>query len=118
MGFIPIFITLGGSVMLFILVVHQGIKSKRSQFFYFCQATSDGIQSINSENKKSKYDFEELKNKYQDTKSKLKNNQLKFFNDQVRKPYQQAKLIQSQHNKFIAKKPYSFVARLLGIQAI
>lgn len=118
MGFIPIFITLGGSVLLFILVVRQGIKSKRSQFSQFCTETWAGLQSIKSEGNKSKPDFEELRKIYLEVKSKLKTEELTQFDNQVRKPFQQAKLIQSQHNLFIAKKPYSFVARLFGYRAI
>lgn len=118
MGFIPIFITLGGSVLLFILVVRQGIKSKRSQFFQFCDDTWQGIQTLKSVENKNKSDFEELRKNYIDAKSNLKTEELNLFDKEVRKPFQQAKLIQSQHNLFIAKKPYSFVARLFGYRAI
>ena len=67
---------------------------------------------------KIKSDFEELRKNYLDAKSNLKTEELNLFDKEVRKPFQQAKLIQSQHNLFIAKKPYSFVARLFGYRAI
>ncbi|AFL85878.1 hypothetical protein Belba_3375 [Belliella baltica DSM 15883] len=118
MGFIPIFITLGGSVLLFILVVSQGIKSKRSQFSQFCQLTWKGLEKYNLEKKDGKKGFEELRKKFLEAKSKLNTEDLLQFDIEVRKPFQQAKIIQSQHNLFIAKKPYSFIAKLMGFQAI
>lgn len=116
MGFIPIFITLGGSVLLFILVVRQGIKSKRSQYSQFCNETWIGVQAILSDESESNPNFEELRKKY--LEAKLKTKEIAQFDKEVRKPFQQAKLIQSQHNLFIAKKPYSYVARLFGYKAI
>lgn len=117
MGFIPIFITLGAAVLLFILVVRQSIQSKKSQFKEFCAQTWLGLQTFQTE-KEEIPSFEEIKKSYLEIKPMVKPDREVYFNQEVRKPYQQAKLVQAQYNKLIVKKPYSFISKLFGYQSI
>mgnify|MGYP006203663581 CR=1 FL=1 len=106
MGFIPIFITLGGAVLLFILVVRQGINSKKSQFNQFCNETWKGLLILAKEETQETPALDVIKLKYSSAKKDLLVDQEEYFENRIRKPFQQAKLVQSQHNKFISKKPW------------
>ena len=118
MGFIPIFLTLGGAVMLFIMVIHQSLKSKKKQFETLCDVTWEGLSQVNPEASDKTPSFERINSLYKKTKSELKDDQLGFYNAQIKKPIQEAKLIRIHYNNIIAKRPYSFVAKIFNIQPI
>ncbi|MCH7414962.1 hypothetical protein MM213_15785 [Belliella sp. R4-6] len=118
MGFIPIFLTLGGAVLLFIMVVRQSLKSKKKQFDTLCVATWTGLSQISPEASGETPSFEKINNLYKKAKSELKDDQLGFYNSQIKKPIQEAKLIRIHYNNLVAKRPYSFVAKIFNIQPI
>lgn len=118
MGFIPIFITLGGAVMLFMMVVNITLKTKKNQVFNLQTKVLEAMQKIGGKEvmdlKLDATDITAMKATYLQVKSKLKDNERELFEKEIKKPFQTAKLIKSQYNELLKKKPYSIVAKTLG----
>lgn len=110
MGFIPILLTFGGFIFLFALVVNQSIKSKKEQYK---TALLQLAGLLNLEMKNQDFNIDEIEaeiKKINDLDSQ-KTKSLKVL-------LGKAKLIRHQYNELIATKPYSFVAKPFGYQAI
>jgi len=109
MGFIPIFLTLGGFIFLFVIVVSTSIKNKKKEF----QMSFDQLKA--SLNTKENLDAS------RENLTRLENLYLKK-NEEERKSHKaelsQTKLHLFQYNRLLKKKPYSFVATLTGHQPI
>lgn len=122
MGFIPIFITLGGAVMLFMMVVNITLKTKKNQVFNLQAKVLEELQKIGGESvidlRINSNDTTALKATYMRVKNKLDDSEKAIFEKEIRKPFQTAKLIKSQYNELLKKRPYSTVAKLLGYSAI
>lgn len=118
MGFIPIFITLGGAVMLFMMVVNITLKTKKNQVFNLQTKVLEAMQKIGGKEvmdlKLDATDITAMKATYLQVKNKLKDNERELFEKEIKKPFQTAKLIKSQYNELLKKKPYSIVAKTLG----
>lgn len=115
MGFIPILLTLSAAIILFIMAVHNAMKSKKSQIENLAELMVKGLQGfsdnqISNDNTSS----EDLSKIFQSVKKGVKSNDETRFDLEVRKPYQQMKLLKSQYNQLLAKKPYSYVAQIMG----
>lgn len=117
MGFIPVVLTLSAAIILFFMAVNNSLKSKKIQIQEFQFQMLEGLKA---------FDLSFLPNQeiipaniseiYQKVKKNLQEDQFVAFDKKVRKPYQQVKLLKSQYNQLISKKPYSYVAKLMGHQ--
>lgn len=110
MGFIPILVTLGGFLLLFILVVNQSIKTKKEQYK---AALSELAKTLNMENLSASPSVEELEQQLSGlsgpTDPRAKSSKILLG---------RAKLLRHQYNRLISTKPYSFVAKLAGHSSI
>lgn len=116
MGFIPIFITLGGFVFLFMMVVHQHFKGKKRlylkvlgeiELLLFPSKNADAARS----------DLKELEQRLQ----ALRQTEGSHAPEDLQRAVmliKEAKLLRHQYQKLRSAKPYSFVALLLGHSAI
>ena len=122
MGFIPIFITLGGAVMLFMMVVNITLKTKKNQVFNLQANVLEELQKIGGKGvmdlRLDSTDATALKAAYIQVKNNLGDNEKAIFEKEIKKPFQTAKLVKSQYNDLLKKRPYSIVAKLLGYNAI
>ncbi|MDO9550897.1 hypothetical protein [Rhodonellum sp.] len=122
MGFIPIFITLGGAVMLFMMVVNMTLKTKKNQVLNLQAKVLEELQKIGEQGKMDlkldPNDTTALKAVYIQVKNNLGEKDKAIFEKEIKKPFQTAKLIKSQYNELLKRKPYSIVAKLLGYNAI
>lgn len=109
MGFIPIFVTLGGFVFLFIMVVSSSIKNKKLQFNQSFDLLKAQL-SINEDLAATKDNLYTLEKLYKEKKQNEAT--------QSKAALAQAKLHLFQYNNILKKKPYSFVANLTGHQPI
>jgi len=109
MGFIPIFLTLGGFIFLFIIVVSTSIKNKKKEF------------DMSFERLRASLDIREDLEANRANLTRLENQYLQK-NEEDRKilkaELSQTKLYLFQYNRLLKKKPYSFVATLTGNQPI
>lgn len=122
MGFIPIILTLSAAITLFILAVHNALKSKKSQAIRAQEAFRMGLNKLNYQPEFT-LGFERenlglMEKAYMAIKSEIKPENKEPFDMQVRNPYQAFRVTISQYNKLIKKKPYSFVAIITGHQPI
>ncbi|WP_291782249.1 hypothetical protein, partial [Cecembia sp.] len=105
------------AIILFIMAVHNSLKSKKSQIQELQLLMSEGIKTLTDISiNEMPSDTQKLSEKFQLAKISITESQEEEFHQKVRKPYQQIKLIKSQYNQLIARKPYSFVAKIMGHQ--
>lgn len=109
MGFIPIFLTLGGFIFLFIIVVSTSIKNKKKEFEKSFDSLKEslGIKNyLNADRENLSYleglHLHKMEAERQTSKVALSQTKLYLF----------------QYNRLLKKKPYSFVATLTGHQPI
>ena len=119
MGFIPVILNMSAAILLFILAVHNSLKSKKSQMEELRFSMEEGIKALTKDlSGMNMKDTDELSEIFHTAKSALEESHQEAFHLKVRKPYQQIKLLKSQYNQLIARKPYSFVAKIMGHQPI
>lgn len=122
MGYIPLILILAAVVVLFIMVVHTSIQSKKKSMLQFQDFLLEGLEKFGSKaNTSPGLNNESLKiieTEYKKTKAAIESKNLKKFEDLTKAPYQSLKLNISQYNKLIQQKPYSFVASLMGHKPI
>jgi len=109
MGFIPIFLTLGGFIFLFIIVVSTSIKNKKKEFEMSFEQLKASL-GITEHLEANRVNLARLDNEYlqkNETDRKLSKAELS-----------QTKLYLFQYNRLLKKKPYSFVASLIGHRPI
>lgn len=109
MGFIPIFVTLGGFIFLFIIVVSTSIKNKKKDFetsFDQFKASLDNREDLQANRENLSLLEKQYLEKNESDRKLLK------------AELSQTKLYLFQYNRLLKKKPYSFVATLTGHQPI
>jgi hypothetical protein len=122
MGYIPLIIILAAVVTLFFLVVNNTINSKKKAIIQYQNSIIEGLSKLgnhlNATPSTDMKTFGLIEVEYQKTKANLGEKNQKTFDKEVKLPYQALKLTKSQYNKLISKKPYSFVAGLMGHKTI
>jgi hypothetical protein len=115
MGFIPIILTLSAAIILFFMAVHNYLNLKKSQIQGLQSEMIKGFSGFDSDLKVSSVtDWDWVAKKYLELKKKHALDPNADFDKTLKKPFQQAKILKSQYNKLISKKPYSFVAQVMG----
>lgn len=109
MGFIPIFLTLGGFIFLFIIVVSTSIKNKKKDFEMSFEQLKGSLH-VNENLRADRENLNYLENLYLQKKEAGKT--------EAKTALSQSKLHLFQYNRLLGKRPYSFVAMLIGYQAI
>ncbi len=117
MGFVPIFITLGGFIFLFVLLVHQNMRQKKSSFLSAWQDLELQIQQHpnTAARKLDTGDLDAAERTYRSFQKSVpsdaeRTEDAKNFN----KFLIRSKRARYEYNNLIRMKPYSFVANLFG----
>jgi len=118
MGYIPIFLTLGGFVFLFVMVVHQNFKQKKQLFESALKNISATIRSIP---KTSHADYplpdviniKKAERLLQSLSKEEKTGEVQNQTNDIRQKLGEIKSLRYNYNKLIETKPYSFVATLM-----
>jgi hypothetical protein len=119
MGFIPIILTLSGAITLFFIAVHNSLKSKKTQILGLQAELIKAFTQLDSDSKISAIvDWNSITKKYLELKKKQESDPISGFDETFTKPLHQAKILKSQYNKIISKKPYSYVALLMGHKSL
>jgi len=118
MGYLPIIITLAGFITLFFLVVNQSMVAKKKTVLQIQLAFFEGLEKLRFAHKKEvglKSDtIKMIESEYNKAKSILSPKSESIFENEIRPVFQSLKVTISQYNKLIEKKPYSFVAKVMG----
>jgi len=115
MGFIPIILTLSAAIILFFMAVNNYLKFKKTQIQGLHSEMIKSFSDFDSDlNISSLTDWDKVSEKYMELKKKQESDALSDFDEKLKKPFQQAKILKSQYNSLISKKPYSFVANMMG----
>lgn len=122
MGFIPIILTMSAAIFLFFMAVNNAIKTKLKQIIELQAMMIAGLTKINPAITIStgitSSALAGIEKEYQRVKRDISAENKDLFEKSIKSPYANLKLIISQHNKLIERKPYSFVAQLMGHQKI
>jgi hypothetical protein len=115
MGFIPIFITLGGFVFLFVMVVNQHFKGKKRAYFHLLNDLHQLLYSGENPGE-AQASLKTLEQRFQALRQsgQLPAEHLHKAGFLIK----EAKLLRHQYQKLIGTKPYSFVAQVMGHSAI
>ncbi|MCL6260967.1 hypothetical protein M3O96_17820 [Aquiflexum sp. TKW24L] len=118
MGYLPIIITLSGFIGLFFLVVNQSMIAKKKAILQILQALFDSLGKSGS-TPQNPIDLQAktihyIDGEYLRAKSTLNGKTQSSFEKEIRPVYQSLKVTISQYNKLIGKRPYSFVAKVMG----
>lgn len=122
MGFIPIILTMSAAIFLFFMAVNNAIKTKLKQIIELQEIMIAGLTKINPAitiaSGITSSALAGIEKEYQQVKGNISAENKDLFEKNIKSPYANLKLIISQHNKLIERKPYSFVAQLMGHQKI
>lgn len=115
MGFIPIFITLGGFVFLFIMLVNNNLNSKKKSFYLRLEAlkkiVSETYPTVSVSGEINLKTIEQqFREEINSTTSPTRNEADKQINSQIAA----CKLARFQYQRLKDTKPYYFVAKLFG----
>jgi hypothetical protein len=117
MGFVPIFITLGGFIFLFVLLVHQNMRQKKSTFLSAWQDLELQIQQHPNAaaGKLDTGDLEAAEQAYRSfQESGPADAERPADANKVKKLLIRSKRARYEYNNLVRMKPYSFVAKLFG----
>ncbi|WP_339922822.1 hypothetical protein [uncultured Cyclobacterium sp.] len=123
MGFIPIFLTLGGFVFLFMMVVHQNFKQKKHLFESELKSISTSISRLSKTNTvgetvPKKVNIKDVERSLQSLNKKDKTAEVQIETNALRQKLGEIKRLRYNYNKLIKTKPYSFVATLMRDHSI
>lgn len=122
MGFIPIILTMGGAILLFFMAVNQSLLAKKSAMIQLQKGIIEAFRRFGkdypTQESFSTAGLSLIDEGYRALNSgvDIKNNV--NFEAEVRIPYRDLKVTIDQYNRLVRKKPYSFVAKVMGHKAI
>lgn len=118
MGYLPIIITLSCFIGLFFLVVNQSLMAKKKSILQIQQAFFNELEKLETVHQKevglNPQIFKKIDEQYAKTKAENSRKSNSTFETEVRPIFHSLKITISQYNKLIEKKPYSFVAQVMG----
>jgi hypothetical protein len=123
MGFIPIFLYLGGFIFLFMMVVANNLKNKRLLYQKSFGQLVSNLRELDEDLTMQTTPLEKLKlgeveRYYQSLKINANEERLAFLKQKVKPTLAQTKLHLYWYNKLIKAKPYNFVAKIMGYSPI
>ncbi len=119
MGYLPIFLYLASFIFLFVLVITNTLKSKRSRYYQALEKVVDQLENVEKKELgkqplTNRKDLEEIEKHYQTLKASADKDVLAYLNNTVKPSLLQAKMQQYWYNNLVSKAPYSFVAKIMG----
>jgi hypothetical protein len=121
MGFIPIIVTLAGACLLFIIVVGNHLVTRKNHITRIQENILKGLNELGVMIPSNSSSFSNMDQFHAEVLEVLNNERI-LQNDSFRKSItdqlQSIQMVRLQYNQLIAQKPYSFVAKIKGIQAI
>lgn len=116
MGFVPIFITLGGFVFLFVLLVHQNMRQKKSVFSSAWKDLEHQLQQHQKTpaNKLAPGDLEGAEKSYRSLQKAASEDAGQMDTATFNELLLHLKRARYEYNNLVRMRPYSFVANLFG----
>jgi hypothetical protein len=118
MGFIPIILTMGGAILLFFMAVHQSLIAKKNAILRLQAAVFEGFKvfgaSYSLQPAISPTVVDQIDEGFRILKAKADAKNNAQFEAKVKIPYGDMKVTIDQYNRLVKKKPYSFVAKVMG----
>src|SRR5690554_122401 len=123
MGFLPIFLYLAGFILLFMLVVTNSFKSKKAQYTQALEELHEHLSAFDPDGAhpadlEGEFSLRDLEKRYSSLRSTISGDQLSVLEESVKPMLGKAKLRLHWYNRLVQKKPYSFVAGIMGYSAI
>lgn len=122
MGFIPIILTMSGAILLFFMAVNQSFLAKKSMILKLQQGLLERLGNFGKEYAampdNTAVVLDHIDSGFQNLKNHFAGKEDVRFETEVKGPYRDLKVTIDQYNRLVKKKPYSFVAKLMGHKAI
>lgn len=122
MGYLPLFLTFGGFIMLFMMVVSSTFSNKKKRLLQLSeQALSimHGLdQSIQVQGAGSKQAVEQAIQGFQAKKEDFLKSNPEVMEKELLPTMKNLKMAKAGYNQLLAEKPYSFIGKLMGHQPI
>lgn len=122
MGYIPFFLTLGGFILLFVMVVNSTFKSKKNRVNQLSEQAiaimgKFGLQGKEASNEKNTLVSVAVQSFQENKEAFLKSNP-EIFEKELIPIMKSLKLSKASYNQLVAEKPYSFIAKIMGHQPL
>ncbi len=115
MGFIPIFITLGGFVFLFVMLVNYNLNSKKRSFFIRLEALKKMVaEAYPTITVSDNVELKALEHLYRETKNRPPSSIEALIDTKINSQFAACKMARFQYQQLKETKPYYFVAKLFG----
>lgn len=116
MGFIPIFITLGGFVFLFVMLVNNNLNSKKKSYFMRLEVLKKMLaEAYPTITVSDNVDLKALEHRYREVKNSATSSIDATAADiRINSEFAACKLARFQYQRLKETKPYYFVAKLFG----
>lgn len=122
MGFIPIILTMSGAILLFFMAVNQSFLAKKNTILKLQQELLERFRALGKDLAEQPDIATPIPDQIDDgfhfLRSHLAGKEDARFEREVKAPYRDMKVTIDQYNRLVKKKPYSFVAKLMGHKAI
>lgn len=123
MGYLPIFLYLAGFILLFMLVVTNSFKSKKALYVKALEELHEHLRAFDPDgghpaNLEGEFSLRDLEKHYSSLRSNISGDQLSVLEESVKPMLGKAKLRLYWYNRLVQKKPYSFVAGIMGYSTI
>lgn len=122
MGFVPIILTMCGAILLFFMAVNQSLISKKNMILRCQKELIAGLghfaSDISINPALDTNAIQQMEMSFRDAKSKLSGNSQAAFESTVALSYRDMRVTINQYNQLVQKKPYSYVASLMGHRKI
>jgi len=118
MGYLPIFLYLASFIFLFVLVINNSLKSKKSQYYRALGTLVEQLEVIDKKETGKQpvlnKDLGEIEKHYHALKSSADTDFLDRLNGTIKPGLARAKMQLYWYNNLVRKRPYSFVAKIMG----
>lgn len=122
MGYIPFFLTLGGFIMLFIMVVNSTFKSKKNRLNQLSEQALAIMGKFGWQEKEALAGKNALVSvavqSFQENKEVFLKSNPEIFEKELIPIMKSLKLSKASYNQLVAEKPYSFIAKIMGHQPL
>ncbi|UJP64596.1 hypothetical protein [Mongoliitalea daihaiensis] len=122
MGYIPFFLTLGGFIMLFFIVVNSTFKNKKQRLVWLSGQVFTIMYSLdNTLTQPTSEKLDEVHvaiESFRRHKEDLKKANPEVFENELLPTIKSLKLAKAAYNQLLEEKPYSFIAKIMGHQPL
>ncbi|GHB24729.1 hypothetical protein [Mongoliitalea lutea] len=122
MGYLPLFLTFGGFILLFVMVVSSTFNNKKKRLLLLAEQAllvmNKIDNSITVQNSGNLQFVEQVIKSFQEKKDSLLSSNADTTEKSLIPTMKNLKMAKAGYNQLLAEKPYSFIGKLMGHQPL